>query len=308
MAKKLLLFVWSLFVMSAYAHAQEILKGDINLMVVSDLGRNGYYDQKPIASLMGRIAEQTPPDAILALGDIHHYLGIESVDDPLWLTNFELIYDHPELQVEWNPVLGNHEYKGNAQAVVDYSSKSRRWEMPNRYYSKSFKKNDVTIKVIFLDTPSLIDEYIFSNIYPDAKLENMESQLQWLDDELSNSNEMWVIVVGHHPIYAYTDKDDTERTDMQHRVDKILRKHKVDMYVSGHIHNFQHIKMPNTDIDYIVNSSASLSRPVQEIDGTLYCNGESGFSYICVSKNQLDFNMIDKKGDIVYTISRFINQ
>ena len=307
MTRKLLFFL-SLLTQTAFGQAQESMKGDINLMIVSDLGRNGYYDQKPIASLMGRIAEQTPPDAILALGDIHHYLGIESVDDPLWLTNYELIYDHPELQVEWNPILGNHEYKGNTKAVVDYSDKSRRWEMPSRYYSKTFKKKDVTMKVVFLDTPALIDEYIISDTYPDAILDNMEPQLQWLDNELSNTSEDWVIVVGHHPIYASTDKDETERTDMQNRVDKILRKHNVCMYVSGHIHNFQHIRMPNTDIDYIVNSSGSLSRPVKKTVGTIYCNGEPGFSYICVSKNQLCLNMINKEGNIIHSICRSHNQ
>ena len=33
------------------------LKKDVNFYVANDLGRNGYYDQKPIAELMGRMAE-----------------------------------------------------------------------------------------------------------------------------------------------------------------------------------------------------------------------------------------------------------
>ena len=73
------LFIAALALISATgAIAQsEIAKGDVNLMVVSDLGRNGYYDQKPVAATMGRIAEETGPDAILALGDTHHYGGVE---------------------------------------------------------------------------------------------------------------------------------------------------------------------------------------------------------------------------------------
>ncbi len=44
------LFIAALALISATgAIAQsEIAKGDVNLMVVSDLGRNGYYDQKPL--------------------------------------------------------------------------------------------------------------------------------------------------------------------------------------------------------------------------------------------------------------------
>ena len=128
-------------------------------MVVSDLGRNGHYDQKPVAATMGRIAEQIGPDAILALGDTHHYGGVESVTDPLWMTNYELIYDHPELMVNWYPICGNHEYRGNTQAVIDYSGISRRWEMPARYYAKTFEDDGTTVKVIFLDTTPLIDKY-----------------------------------------------------------------------------------------------------------------------------------------------------
>lgn len=39
--------------------------------------------------------------------------------------------------------------------------------------------------------------------------------------EVYKSTEKWKIVVGHHPIYAETPKDDSERADMQKRVDPI---------------------------------------------------------------------------------------
>ena len=100
----------------------EIKKGDINIIVASDLGRNGYYDQKPVAATMGLTAEKIGPDAVLSLGDTHHYEGVQSVSDPLWMTNYELIYDHPELMVPWYPVCGNHEYRGNTRAVIDRKS------------------------------------------------------------------------------------------------------------------------------------------------------------------------------------------
>ena len=132
------------------------LSGDVKLMIGNDLGRNGYYEQKPIAELMGKVAEAVGPDAFLALGDIHHYLGIESVNDPLWTTNYELVYSHPELQVEWCSVLGNHEYRGNTQAVMDYSGTSRRWNMPSRYYTRIFDNDGTRVKVVFIDTAPII--------------------------------------------------------------------------------------------------------------------------------------------------------
>ena len=94
------------------------LKGDITMYMANDLGRNGYYDQKPIAELMGRMGETLKPKCVIAAGDVHHFNGIQSVNDPLWMTNYELIYSHPQLMINWFPVCGNHEYRGNTQAVI----------------------------------------------------------------------------------------------------------------------------------------------------------------------------------------------
>ena len=289
---------------SAQMPATE-LDGDIKLMVGCDLGRNGYYEQKPIAELMGKVADAVGPDAFLALGDTHHYIGIGSVTDPLWMTNYELIYSHPELQIEWCPVLGNHEYRGNTQAVIDYSGISRRWSMPARYYTRIFNNDGTRVKVVFIDTAPVIDKYREDSAeYPDASKQDMEAQLRWLDNELSRDDKAdWTIVAGHHPIYAQTPKQSSERDDMQSRVDPILRKHKVDMYICGHIHNFQHIR--KNGIDYIVNTSGSLSRQdVSATDGTVFCDGGPGFSIITAIPAALTLSMIDRNGNVIHQVAR----
>ncbi len=280
------------------------LKAHICLIAANDLGRNGYYEQKPIAELMGIMAEEIGPDAVLALGDVHHFEGVQSIYDPLWMTNYEAIYSHPELMIDWFAVCGNHEYRGNTKAVMDYSKVSRRWNMSAKYYSHTFSGKDASVKVIFLDTTPLIDKYRNDpEKYPDAAAQNMEAQLRWLDKELSEASEDWVIVAGHHPIYADTPKDESERTDMQQRVDNILQKHKVDMYICGHIHNFQHINRHG--IDYIVNSSGSLSRKnVKPVEGSVFTSGEPGYSVIGASKSKLTLSMIDGKGNIIHQITR----
>ena len=241
----------------------------------------------------------------MATGDVHHFEGVRSVNDPLWMTNYELIYSHPELMIDWFPVLGNHEYRGNTQAVLDYTHVSRRWTMPDRYYTRTFEDNGATIRIVWIDTAPLIDKYRNeSDKYPDACKQDINKQLSWLESVLANAKEEWIIVAGHHPIYAYTPKEESERLDMQKRVDSILRKHKVDMYICGHIHNFQHIRIPGSDIDYIVNSAASLARKVQPVEGTKFCSPEPGFSVCSIDKKELNLHMIDKKGNILYTVTR----
>lgn len=278
----------------------------LSLYLANDLGRNGYYQQKQIAALMGTMAEEDGPEAVLALGDVHHFEGVASVNDPLWLTNFELIYDHPELMIPWYPVLGNHEYRGNTQAVLDYAHVSRRWCMPSRYYSLRFEDDGITVRVIMLDTTPLIDKYRNDSItYPDAHLQDADAQLAWLEAELAAATEDWVIVTGHHPVYADTPKDESERTDMQARVGEILRRHRVDFYICGHIHNFQHIRPAGQKVDYVVNSSASLSRTkVKAVEGAQFISGEAGFARLTATATTLTLDLINAEGKTLHTIQR----
>ena len=249
----------------------SVYNDKFNIYVANDLGRNGYYDQKPIAELMGKMAEEVGPEFVIAAGDVHHFEGVRSVDDP----------------------------------VLDYARVSRRWEMPARYYTKSFNEEGTTVRIVWLDTTPLIDKYRQENDkYPDACLQDIDAQLQWMDGVLAAAKEDWVIVVGHHPIYAETPKDEIERQNMQQRVDPILRRHKVDMYVCGHIHNFQHVRVKGSDIDYVTNSSGSLSRKVNPIEGTVYCSSEPGFSIISATPKTLELRMIDKTGRVLHTVTR----
>ena len=285
----------------------KTLKSDINLFVANDLGRNGYYDQKPIAELMGGMAEEVGPEAIIATGDVHHFDGVASTQDPLWMTNYELIYTHPELMISWLPVLGNHEYRGNTQAVLDYSKVSRRWQMEGRYYTKVFVDEDAgsSLRIVFIDTTPLIDSYRNNDRYPDAGKQDIEAQLQWLDRTLQSAKEDWVVVVGHHPMYAETKKDIAEQKDIQRRLLPIFKKNgNVAMYVCGHIHNFQHIRKPSDTTDYVVNTAGSLSRKVKETDGTQFCSPATGFSVISASKQKLQLHMIDKEGKEIHCISK----
>lgn len=280
------------------------LTGQLTFYMANDLGRNGYYDQKPIAELMGEMASTVNPKCVLAIGDIHHFNGIASTSDPLWMTNYELIYSHPDLMIDWFPVCGNHEYRGNTQAVIDYGKISRRWMMRSRYYTRTFEKKGTTIRFVFIDTTPLIDKYRKdSDVYPDAVKQDADAQLQWLDQTLRDAKEDWVIVVGHHPIYAYTEKSEDERLDMQKRVLPILKRYNnVAIYACGHIHSFQHLKMKGDNIDYVVNSSASLARPVQSVEGTVFCSPEDGFSVFTADKKQLRMSMIDHNGNILHEI------
>ena len=277
-----------------------------SFLLVSDLGRNGYYKQKPIAELMGNLASKVDIECVVAAGDTHHFNGVASIDDPLWMTNYELIYAHPELMIDWFAINGNHEYRGNTQAVLDYGKKSRRWVMPARYYSQTFEAGEQEeALLLFIDTTPLIDKYRKKgDKYPDAGQQDKEAQLRWIEQTLAQSQARWKIVIGHHPLYAYTEKEDSERSDMRQALEALLERYGVDCYCCGHIHSFQHIKPEGATVDYLVNSSGSLARPVKAIEGTQFCSPDEGFTLVNVADNQLTFYLINDKGEIIYQFSR----
>ena len=285
----------------------KALEGPLNFYLANDLGRNGYYDQKPIAETMGKMAETIDIEFVVAAGDIHHFEGVQSISDPLWMTNYELIYSHPDLMMQWYPICGNHEYRSNTDAVVEYSNVSARWEMPAKYYTFVKEEDGVTVRIVMVDTTPMIDKYREeTDKYADASKSDWKEQTAWLDQVLSEADEDWVLVVGHHPIYAYTDKSESERTDLQQRLDPVIRKYgNVDMYLCGHIHTFQHIRKDGCDIDYVVNTSGSLSREdVQPTDGTVFCSNKSGWSLITADEHEMKLHMLDKEGNVLHTVTR----
>ncbi|MGL5788022.1 MAG: metallophosphoesterase [Bacteroidales bacterium] len=311
--RKTIFSVLSYLVFSACVFAQSgisvpaLNEDAYNFIVVNDLGRNGYYKQKPIAEVLGEYAGEADAEFIAALGDVHHFDGVASTSDPLWLSNYETIYKHPELMIEWNAICGNHEYRGNTQAVLDYSKISRRWESPAKYFSKTVTlKDGGTAVLVFIDTTPLIDKYRKeSEKYPDASKEDMEKQLNWIDSTLqANQNAKWRIVMGHHPVYAQTPKDNSERTDLQKRLEPLFIKNNVSAYLCGHIHNFQHLKAQKGKVDYFVNSSGSLARKVSPVKETVFCSPKEGFMLVSMDDKSLSFFMVDEEGKTIYTYKK----
>ena len=302
--RNLCLFVgFILLVACEHNHKPTLHEQAVNFIVISDMGHRGESEQQHIANHMAHQVETSQIDFIAVAGDPIHDYGVKSIDDKEWELKFEHVYNAKSLQkIPFYVVSGNHEYMGSVQAMLDYSNKSERWNAPDRYFSleRYVGNNNDKALWVFIDTTPLIDKLFESKTYSDAGQQNRERQLYWLDSTLYVSTCTWKFVIGHHPIYAFTDKDESERTDMQERVGQILEKNNVDFYISGHIHNFQYIKQEGKSVNYIVNSSASLSRKVQSLKETVFCSSDPGYSVFSVSNGNVTFSFVNHKGHVVY--------
>lgn len=306
MKKVISFFLFILIGYSGYAQSKPLPvlpSGNLNFIVASDMGRSVISEQQNIADLMGMQAEKSRMDFIAVAGDPIHDDGVKSVTDEEWKRKFENIYTSGSLQnLPFYVVSGNHEYRGNVQAILDYSLVSKRWKAPQRYYSMKYPigASGKDVLLVFIDTAPLIDRLRTGNGYSDAGEQSIEQQLHWLDSTLVASKDQWKVVIGHHPVYADTYKAESERTDMQKRIGRILENRRADFYICGHIHNFQYIKPKNGNVHYIVNSSASLSREVQPVEGTVFCNSDPGYSVFTVSADSIQFFFVNHKGKTVY--------
>ena len=114
------------------------------------------------------------------------------------------------------------------------------------------------------------------------------------------------IVVGHHEIYSNNSIGYGDKVDLIEKLDPILRKHNVDFYFCGHCHTFQHIKKESTDMDYVINSSGSLARPVDDKggEGTLFCSPNEGFISCALTDNEFHMWFINYEGYVIYEYAK----
>ena len=69
--KSIVLFMALFVAITSFAQTPEswkALEKPLNFYLANDLGRNGYYDQKPIAELMGTMAENVDIECVVAAG------------------------------------------------------------------------------------------------------------------------------------------------------------------------------------------------------------------------------------------------
>ena len=158
-------------------------------MVFGDWGRNGEDNQKVVAREMGIVAKKFKPEFIVSTGDNIYPNGVRSTRDYNWIASFENIYTAQSLQTDWFVVLGNHDYRGDPQAEIDYSAVDRRWNMPARYYSKTFYIGDDSTKgvlLVFIDTtPFLSESYIGDKHHVQGQ--DTAAQRVWLEKTLADA-------------------------------------------------------------------------------------------------------------------------
>ncbi|HUI30943.1 MAG TPA: metallophosphoesterase [Candidatus Acidoferrales bacterium] len=297
------LFATLMFVLITvrFGFAQQQINSSARFLIIGDWGGFASENQKAVAAAMGRDAEKNQDQFVVTVGDNYHGKGISSATDSRWKTEYEDIYSHASLQIPWYPTLGNHDYEGSPQAELDYSNYSKRWDFHSRYYAQEENIDDSTkILIVHLDTPPFVTEYQQRDEQYHVKEQDPAKQVRWLDSLLSASNDRWVIVVGHHPIYsaAPTHGDTPE---LIYDVLPVLERHHIPVYICGHDHVMQHLC--DNGIDFFVCGGGAEHRDVNKRPDVVYGKGSLGFLSVTAYRDSLNFRMIDENSAILHEVT-----
>lgn len=272
-----------------------------SLIIVGDWGRDSAPHQRDVARQMDVVAGEMDCASVISVGDNFYEDGVQSVDDVKWRTSFEDIYSGPNLKsLPWYVALGNHDYGGVPQAQVDYTLQSDRWHMPSRYFKVSGAGIGMSeLDMFVIDTTPLITENLTGNdpLNINARGQDAEAQLAWLDHELAASGARYKFVAGHHTIFSGGSLHGGT-PDLIARLLPILRRNGVTAYINGHDHDLEHIV--RDDMHFICSGAGSEARPVSPVTGTRFCLSRSGFAVLSVYDGVLKLAFRDFTGASCY--------
>jgi hypothetical protein len=286
--------------------ALKAMEDATHFFVIGDWGRNGYHHQQDLADAMQRAAQVVEPEFIISTGDNFYPNGVASVNDPFWISSFENVYRGDLLFVPWYVVLGNHDYRGNPQAQIDYSEVSRRWTMPARYFAKDFVLEDDSsvARFVFLDTNPLEDEYYEEEKYREAvSTQDTTTQIQWMKEALAGGTKRWTIAVGHHPMYTGGKRSDEPASSRKH-LERHFQNYKVHAYFAGHEHDLQHIQPEGAFTDHFISGAGSEVRPTGKLPTSKFAESVTGCMIVSLTPDTMLVQAMDYNGNVLYSYYR----
>ena len=220
-------------------------------------------------------------DATFLLGDLFYPLGIDmnqGVNDPRLprlVNTLTRAYDGSLF-----PVLGNHDWQGDWQAEISYSRLNSRWIFPHRFHFQRVAKHGVRVCAWFIDT----DKRMFN-----------EDQAVWLRSSIKaeESSCDWKVVAGHHFVVSGGEYDDN--IWLKSGLVPILDEFKIPVYLAGHEHQSQVIKLKNHPTFFLIAGALGdlRDKPLRGHEGQVYINkGDVAILHLHFSRDRVEYRYI----------------
>ncbi|KAG2387396.1 hypothetical protein C9374_001728 [Naegleria lovaniensis] len=236
----------------------------LHFLVVGDQGRAD-SSQKKVAASMGKFCQSVKKcHFVVGVGDNIYQFGVSHVEDSQFKTKFEDIYQVDGLEdLKWYMLLGNHDYRGNVQAQIDYTQKSHRWILPSHYYTlvKNSTLNGFNVSMVMLDTSPFVSFWtdpLMNSDYWNSQTSHKQDQLNMMEKVLLENrerNNSWTLIFGHHHVYSGGLGGNSK--DMMTSVLPLLEKYQPPLYICGHVHLLNWLQNPQHKTNYIISGAGS---------------------------------------------------
>jgi len=304
--------MWLLFCSAAFA--VQLING-LQFPAIGDWGDDvpsGIVTQRQTAERMAAWCAVNTCDFILDTGDNFYPEGVTSPTDPKFTDSWRNVYNQPSLiNKNWYMSVGNRDYidkrpsDGRELHQVTFGETEPRWILPHLWYDFIYR-DPAGFSVHFL----IIDSQALRWGANDA-----DAQWAWLEETLATTTAEWKIVMSHHPAYACGNQGPTDAT-IEGQVLPILKRHKVQLLLSAHDHNFQHIQNATNilEIDYVISGGGG--RGINNVDNgkvnelisrglrVPYFGFHYGFTDLSFTADQLTVRFVNTDGTIPYQFTR----
>ncbi|CAK9164371.1 unnamed protein product [Ilex paraguariensis] len=284
--------------------------GTLSFLVIGDWGRKGEFNQSEVALQMGRIGKRLDIDFTVSTGDNFYDNGLEGENDPAFEESFTKIYTAKSLQKRWYSVLGNHDYRGDAEAQLSplLRKVDSRW-----ICLRSFLVNAEIAELFFVDTTPFVEEYFtekehtydWRGVTPQKTY--TAEVLKEIESALRQSTAKWKIVVGHHAIRSVGHHGDTQ--ELIQRLLPILKAYNVDFYMNGHDHCLEHISDNESPIQFLTSGAGSKAwrgdvKELNREDVKFFYDGQ-GFMSVQLTQTESVIVFYDVFGTVLHRLTTF---
>ena len=240
-------------------------KDSVRFAVIGDTG-TGTKSQYDVGALLTQSREVFPFEFVIMLGD--NIYGSERPQD--FAKKFEKPYQSLlEAKVPFYAALGNH-------------------DDPTQRYYKPFNMNG---ERFYTFTKGSARFFVLDSNYMD------QTQLKWLEEQLSKATDRWKIAYFHHPLYSSGGAHGSE-VDLRVQVEPLFIKYGVDVVFAGHEHFYERIK-PQNGVYYFTEGGSAKLREGDIRKGPLTAVGfDTDFTFMLaeLGKDAMQFQVLTRGG------------
>jgi len=122
-------------------------------------------------------------------------------------------------------------------------------------------------------------------------------QLRWFAGELQKSRSPWKVVYAHHPLFS--DGYHGDNPELEKQLLPVM-KDRVDLYLSGHEHDMQHLK-PVDGVHFVITGGGGRElRTPQPTSRALFAKEAFGFTILEANPSELDIRLVGSDSKVMH--------